>query len=545
MALLSTPRPNRHLVALAVLLLGSNAAAAEHPATSVLSPGSNSLFFSTAEGRPVALGGSHFWENMSDQGPTPEIQPFDWPAYLDWLEHRGHNLIRLWTGIHHTYMTSECTRPWYMSPVPWSRSRVPGARDGGNKFDLTAWNESWFERLQARVHSAGERGMYVLVMLFDGWDVENNGGEAAQFRFHPFDRHNNINGIGFYRSQDAWRVLRTETEGGSAAVWQIQKAYLHKVMDTLGEQPNVIYEVVNEAGPGANSWEEAIVAEEQAYRSKLRYQHPIVRSYAVKGASNDALYASAAEGVIIRVDQRNPPRQDPPVTANHVIFTDGDHNCGVCNGMSARELAQIVLSGNQYLIMDGWQSMAECYGAQDADDGDYDPLRYTLGSLLRFLNSLDLSDVVPVRIAGHGDSYAMGQADNGYAVLVTGGKEALDLSSSTRSYRLRWHDLKSHSLDLTDGGIVQGGREIVLSAPNADDHLAFLSALPGIDEDAAANPGAGVSTATCDAAATEPLASSSRTTRSTMFHIQTSALRFCANIPAPRMLTRDPPSIVR
>lgn len=448
---------------------------AEPSPTTVLSSRPNSLFFSTSDGRPIVLGGSHLWENMSDQGSAPPLRRLDWSGYLDWLGGHGHNLTRLWAGIHHNYMTSECATPWYMSPVPWPRSGTPGAADGGNRFDLASWNPEWFTRLRERVRSAGERGVYVMVTLFDGWDLENNGRRANQFLFHPFNSRNNVNGIGFSDETSGWRVLRTPAEGGSEAVWERQKAYIHEVMDVLGGLPGVIYEVANEAGGGADAWEERVVKEVQAYGAGLEYQHPIVRSFAWKdGASNGDLYASAAEGVVIAMDQSAPTYQNPPVTSDQVLFTDGDHNCGVCNGMTARDVARTVLSGNQYLMMDAWHSSASCYGARAADDGDYEPVRYTLGVLLRFLNSLDLSAVRPLENAGGETGFVMGDPDSGYVVLAPGGVQRIDLSGTERRYRVYWHDTASRSLEIQTAAPVQGGSAVSLEAPGTGDYIALL-----------------------------------------------------------------------
>lgn len=54
-----------------------------------------------SEGRAVSLAGSHIWHNFHDgMGPGSECaatpEELDYPAYLDFLEERGHNLIRLW-----------------------------------------------------------------------------------------------------------------------------------------------------------------------------------------------------------------------------------------------------------------------------------------------------------------------------------------------------------------------------------------------------------------------------------------------------------------
>jgi hypothetical protein len=42
-------------------------------------------------------------------------------------------------------------------------------KDGKPQFDLDQFDESFFRRLRARVELAGDAGIYVGVMLFDGW----------------------------------------------------------------------------------------------------------------------------------------------------------------------------------------------------------------------------------------------------------------------------------------------------------------------------------------------------------------------------------------
>ena len=43
--------------------------------------------------------------------------------------------------------------------------------------------------------AARERGIYVIVMLFDGWSVERKGDGENPWDGHPFNRANNINGV--------------------------------------------------------------------------------------------------------------------------------------------------------------------------------------------------------------------------------------------------------------------------------------------------------------------------------------------------------------
>jgi hypothetical protein len=72
---------------------------------------------------------------------------------------------------------------------------LPFEQTESGEFDLNRLNQEYFDRLRARAVAAGERGIYVSVMLFQGWDVETKGRKTNPFDAHPFNKHNNIDGI--------------------------------------------------------------------------------------------------------------------------------------------------------------------------------------------------------------------------------------------------------------------------------------------------------------------------------------------------------------
>jgi hypothetical protein len=66
------------------------------------------------------------------------------------------------------------------------RLRRPGiTRDGKPKFDLTRFNPVVFDRLRSRVLAAKNRGMYVAIMLFQGFSIEGKGNLGGD----PWERH--------------------------------------------------------------------------------------------------------------------------------------------------------------------------------------------------------------------------------------------------------------------------------------------------------------------------------------------------------------------
>ncbi len=132
-----------------------------------------------------------------------------------------------------------------MTPQSWRRTGPGIAKDGKPKFDLNTFNQSYFDRLRERVIAAGNQGIYVAVMLFDGWALHLSPA-PDNIQGHPFYEDNNINGIGITSIVD-YQVLPLE-----ARVQEIQETYIRKVVDTVQDLPNVLYEVANESSGGGS-----------------------------------------------------------------------------------------------------------------------------------------------------------------------------------------------------------------------------------------------------------------------------------------------------
>jgi hypothetical protein len=146
-------------------------------------------YFSDASGQPRYLCGSHTWANFAtDQGETR----FDFEGYLDALPSLGHDFVRGW------FWDLPCSRqgsnggPFRFSPMPWQRIGPGLATDGQPRFDLSAWDEAFFDRLRQRLRQAAERSIYVSVMLFQGygWQFDRTPGDGL-----AYDGRNNVNGV--------------------------------------------------------------------------------------------------------------------------------------------------------------------------------------------------------------------------------------------------------------------------------------------------------------------------------------------------------------
>src|SRR4029450_624577 len=87
----------------------------------------------------------------------------------DFLAAHGHNFIRLWRWEQFKGQLPIGNVHFCMTPQPWVRAGPGAAKDGKPKFDLDRFAPAFFDRLRERIVAAGRRGVYVSVMLVEGF----------------------------------------------------------------------------------------------------------------------------------------------------------------------------------------------------------------------------------------------------------------------------------------------------------------------------------------------------------------------------------------
>ena len=130
-------------------------------------------------------------------------------------------------------------------------------------------NPRYFTDFERRdlVVAAGEMGFYVSIMLFDSWSVEHRG----TWKGHPFHASNNVNGINGDPDNNGVGI-ETHTLK-IPAVTKLQEAYARKVVDTVNDLDNVLYEISNESEYGAD-WHNHFARVIQEYETEETQASP-------------------------------------------------------------------------------------------------------------------------------------------------------------------------------------------------------------------------------------------------------------------------------
>lgn len=313
------------LVAFAAAAGPASAAPAAGPL--VVSP-DNPRYFTAAggDGTPIYLTGSHLWNNLQDgagagscENPPPDV---DWNAYLEFLADHEMNFIRLWRWEQPKFkLPPEYDEggPYCNAPQPWLRTGPGNAADGKPKFDLESFDPDYFERLKERVIAADEAGIYVDVMLFEGFCLHICDEESAVAQ-HPFDEGNNVNGIDIDSIAD-YQALPLDP-----AVRALQRRYIRKVVKTVQASDNVLYEVANESYTGSVSWQNWVVKFVKRFEARKGFKaHPIGVTAIYPGGEDKNLFASPADWISPGLSDADYNEDPLAASGAKVVISDTDH----------------------------------------------------------------------------------------------------------------------------------------------------------------------------------------------------------------------------
>jgi hypothetical protein len=488
--LIQVPQMLRPFWAILVLFAAGNVLAAK-AAGPLRVCEKNPRYFSDGSGRAVYLTGSHTWDNLQDLGesapPSPERPrrddppsperlrrdagpraAFDFDAYLDFLAKHNHNFIRLWRWelVRWDTKANREESPRHLcAPHPWARTGPGMASDGKPKFNLEQFDEAYFKRLRSRVAAARDRGIYVSIMLFEGWGLRFAPGA---YKAHPFHPDNNVNGLdGALASGIKGTELFTLA---SPKVTAFQEAYVRKVIDTVNDLDNVLYEIGNECDLTTTEWQYHMIRFIKKYESSKPKQHPVgMTSMGYGGktpADFDRLIQSPADWISPnpnRYDYKNDP---PAAEGAKVIVPDTDHLWGV--GGNVGWVWKSFARGLNPIFMDSYRR-----GVLDrGPDDQWEPIRRAMGVTRRLAERVNLSAMTPRNeLAGSG--YCLADPGREYLIyLPQGGEVTANVSAAMGELAVEWIDPVEGTVSRAEP--TPGSGQRILKAPFAGDAVLYL-----------------------------------------------------------------------
>ncbi len=345
----------------------------------------NPRYFQDSQGNIVYLAGSHIWYNIHYNDNNPQMTDEEFDEFLDWMQEHNYTYTRLWTGWANNY------------PKPWNQV--------GGKFDMTSYNQAYFDMLHGRIEKLQERGIYCSVMFFGSLIAMSTSG-WSNMAWNP---NNNINP----ELADAFSTTDGNTfyttDPGALA---IQHQFVNKMIDSLNDLDNIIWEIGNEAEfTESRFWQYDMVDYVKSYEAGKPLQHLVgITSDGWSGQLYlDWVLDSPADWVsptsLSTWGQPATSTDDykeggPASYSGKVIINDVDHLWGNFElwdnfDEGRRWIWKTFVRGNNPILMDCYDSNVptfECYGSIDPVT---DPIRNALGSTVEYSIKLDLARTFP------------------------------------------------------------------------------------------------------------------------------------------------------
>ena len=319
---------------------------------------------------------------------------FDYRKYLDTLAADGMNYTRVFSGAYVEPQGAFKIARNTLAPAPgrflapWPRSSQPGHPDGGNKFDLSRWDDAYFSRLKDFLAYAAARNIVVELSLFCPMY------EDVQWSLSPMNAANNVNSVGAVGRNEVYTLDR------EPALLRVQEALTRKLVTELNSFPNLFFEICNEPyfGGVTMAWQHRIADVIVETERGLPAKHLIAQNIANKTAKIENPHPAVS---IFNFHYATPPEA---VAVNFglkkVIGDDETGFRGVSDEVYRTEGWEFVIAGGglydnlDYSFAAGYEDGTFQYPATQPGGGSR-ALRRQLKILADFINGFDFVRMAP------------------------------------------------------------------------------------------------------------------------------------------------------
>lgn len=405
---------------------------------------------------------------------------FDYVAYLDQLAADGSNVTRTFTGFYREGKGSMGISNNTLAPdsgrfiCPWAQSDQPGYLNGDKKYDLTKWDNAYFNRLKDFVAQAGKRGIIVELDMFT--QLYNK----QLWKLSPLYHANNINGIG--NTEDHKVPLSLSDPD----LLRVEEAMIKKIVDELSIFDNLYYEVCNEPySKDYEAWEQHMTDVIADAEKDFKYKHLISQNIANR---KDVVKDPNPNVSLFNFHYARPPET---VDLNYGLNKPiGDNETGFKGTAEYPYRAEawdfLIAGGALYNNLDYSFTVGHENGTfqfpNNAPGGGGAVLRSQLKILRDFINELDFINMKPanelikefaadsstVRVLEKpGETYALyiSRFIESKTILGGGfpGTAAIKIELPANTYAMEWINVETGNIIKTEKIIHPGGVKEILS----------------------------------------------------------------------------------
>jgi len=364
-------------------------------------------------------------------------------AQLDSRSLNGSNYGRIWSVL-----------PWEGTNTyfPWARTTTGSANDGGAKFDLTLWDDNYWNAQKATIEYAATKNVYLQYMVFDEVGLEK---ASNRWNQHPFNPDNNVNGLTLPSGNT--RAVEQYYDLTNSKLLAFQEAYVAKLLTETCAYGNIIYEVVNETtAPWA--WQQHFIDFIKDRCPRLVSNNPF--AFLTENLNYNRLdivnfHNLTADNVNSTFNQHY---------AKSKILKYDEQAIGYNAIKDIRQYGWAAITGGGHINYDESGNVSEANKAADM-----------IGRFLRTVN-VNFSKMSPHNeLVNNG--YALAEPGTEYLIYTpSGGTILVDLASMSGTSYYKWYDPDS-GIFSTDSNI-PSGNQVSFTSPYSNDVVLFISNKP-------------------------------------------------------------------
>ncbi|MBF0432611.1 MAG: T9SS type A sorting domain-containing protein [Fibrobacteria bacterium] len=384
--------------------------------------------------------------------------------------------------------------------LPWARSTQGTACDGKPKYDLSKYNDWYFERLKEFARLCDQKGTILIHNFYMQHNLLETNAHYVDFPWRP---GNNIQNTGLPNNNPVANAFYDTT---NAVRNELHKAYIYKCLNVLGDYHNVVHLVSEEYTGGkafikywlntVRSWEEetgkkvkvglngtkdvldALKDEEDIFMLDLRYfwYEANGNLYAPQGGTEvpgryvsggTAAGSTSPEQVYRQIKEYR--GKHPNKALLHAIIPDRKLLWGFLMGGGSILLSQVQYEGassnkpyptNEYIAPTTWGSVQHTY-------------EFIGDNLPETFLKLKVSDKIK---SNEGNVWCLADSGVNYLVYSLHGKNIqLDLTDDSAEFDAKWLDPRTGNLSEANGGMITGGDVVIFDPPSNEDWALWLN----------------------------------------------------------------------
>ena len=399
--------------------------------------------------------------------------------------------------------------PFYEQP--WSRTDIPGAWDGGNKYDLSKFNSWYFERLRRFARLCDKRGTLLIHQFYLQHTLLESPCHYVDFPWRP------VNCIQRTRLPDVkpsndLSLYNAFYDVSDSIRRYLHRLYIRKCLDELSDYSNVIYEIGRGyTGPLSFTqfWIDTIVEWEKETGKKVVisigatkdvqdailtdpdrsskidvidlaywWYLPDGKLYAPNGGKGvPGRYATGNDGA-----KETTPYQIYRQVKEYRLKFPGKAIFHSFNATREQTIAFLMGGGSiliRYLIYPDGKSPLNTWDPPSTyimpEESDiilpvYKFIRQNLNKELPYMT------IKSIVINNTEQNWCLGHTGRGYLIYaLKGGELQVNLSQeSGNRFKSIWVNPRTGEIQNANGGKVTGGKVITIKAPDANDWLLWL-----------------------------------------------------------------------